>query len=673
MLPPVCFETGRFSLTQSSWTVIRHCSRKWMSGQAAALAPLHDRWRLANLSVLSTLRELSLPSARRPPSPFDFYLSWMSPGFSPQNPPASPSFMPRFAGAGVDLQDHAVVVGTARNAQASRSLFFKNIMASTEPIDWLFALLKTADIAGTSTSELNRDPWNDGEVTTDPPNVRWRFPMRMPMKWCAMSLVQLSATFCLAAGVTVTLSPAIGPPTTKVQVSGAGFPAATAIDIYIDTTDETLAVTTATGTFSGIVVQVPASAVPGSHWITAVARGTSGKAAQTAFTVQTNWFQHAYSPIHKGANPYENVLSPTTVGSIDLDWSYTAGAGLDSSPAIVNGVVYIASSDCNLYAINATSGSLLWKTSLGVGSFFIFSTPAVANGVVYVGSADNNLYAVNATNGNLLWKFATGGPVGSSPAVVGGNVYFGSWDGNVYAVNASTGIQSWKFTTGNSVDSSPAVANGVVYIGSYDAHVYALSASTGAQLWNFTTGSAVESAPAVANGVVYVASDDFNLYALNAHNGAQVWATSTANWQRSSPAVANGVVYVGTENHTLCAVNANTGSVLWTFATGDIIQAPPTVANGVVYVGGFDSKVYALQASNGALLWQYVTGGQVYSSPTVVNGVLYVGSNDSNLYSLDLSGSTLAPSFKAPPRPNPTSLRPNLSLQPSQSVERNAT
>jgi len=38
MLPPGCFEAGRFTLTQSSWTVLRRCSRKWMSGQAATLA-----------------------------------------------------------------------------------------------------------------------------------------------------------------------------------------------------------------------------------------------------------------------------------------------------------------------------------------------------------------------------------------------------------------------------------------------------------------------------------------------------------------------------------------------------------------------------------------------------------------------------------------------------------
>ena len=56
----------------------------------------------------------------------------------------------------------------------------------------------------------------------------------------------------------------------------------------------------------------------------------------------------------------------------------------------------------------------------------------MANGVVYVGSTDNNTYALNASTGALLWKYTTG-IVESSPAVVNGVVYIGGYDGNVYA------------------------------------------------------------------------------------------------------------------------------------------------------------------------------------------------------------------------------------------------
>ena len=68
-------------------------------------------------------------------------------------------------------------------------------------------------------------------------------------------------------------------------------------------------------------------------------------------------------------------------------------------------MVYFGSWDNNVYALNASTGALLWKYTTG---YHVFSSPAVANGVVYVGSADNNLYALNASTGALLWKYTTG-------------------------------------------------------------------------------------------------------------------------------------------------------------------------------------------------------------------------------------------------------------------------
>jgi len=61
----------------------------------------------------------------------------------------------------------------------------------------------------------------------------------------------------------VTLSVESGTPTTRLQISGSGFPASTAVAIYFDTTELALTTTGSTGAFSGIEIQVPASALPG--------------------------------------------------------------------------------------------------------------------------------------------------------------------------------------------------------------------------------------------------------------------------------------------------------------------------------------------------------------------------------------------------------------------------
>jgi outer membrane protein assembly factor BamB len=453
------------------------------------------------------------------------------------------------------------------------------------------------------------------------------------------------------------LSPTIGPPTSTITVNGTGFGDNEAVDVYFDLTDEALATTNAQGAFSGISIQVPANAVPGTHWVTGVGRH-SGLSAQTTFTVQTNWTEFGDIPRHSGTNPYENVLSPANASNLNVDWSAATSESIFSSPAVANGVVYIGSQDGSLYAFNAQTGAQLWSSATGNS---IGSTPAVANSVVYVGSNDGSLYAFNAQTGVKLWSAATGNGIYSSPAVANGVVYVGSEDNSLFAFNAQTGTQLWSAATGGSIFSSPAVANGVVYIGSNDKSLYAFNAQTGTQLWSAATGSNILSSPAVANGVVYVGSDDKSLYAFNARSGVKLWSAATGSSIDTAPAVTNGVVYVGSEDHNLYAFNARTGAQLWSAATGNSVESSPAVANGVVYVGSDDANLYAFNAQTGTQLWSATTGGFIYSSPAVANGVVYTGSQDGSLYAYSLSPND---QLKPPAKPIPASLHPNLSLRP---------
>ena len=124
---------------------------------------------------------------------------------------------------------------------------------------------------------------------------------------------------------------------------------------------------------------------------------------QLACTANTPWAQFHRANMQRW-NRCETVLNVDNVGSLSLKWSYTTG-GVDSSPAVANGVVYVGSGDFNVYALNASTGAKLWSYATGNS---VESSPAVANGVVYVGSADANVYALNASTGAKLWSYATG-------------------------------------------------------------------------------------------------------------------------------------------------------------------------------------------------------------------------------------------------------------------------
>jgi outer membrane protein assembly factor BamB len=312
-------------------------------------------------------------------------------------------------------------------------------------------------------------------------------------------------------------------------------------------------------------------------------------------------------------------------------WRFTTGNMVISSPAVLNGVVYIGSWDHKLYAIDAITGKEKWRFATGN---LIFSSPAVADGVVYVGSDDKNLYAINAVTGKEKWRFTTGKVVFSSPTVVDGVVYVGSHDKNLYAIDAATGKEKWRFATGNLVRSSPAVANGILYVGSDDKNLYAIDAATGKEKWRFATENLVFSSPAVANGVVYVGSDDKNLYAINAVTGKEKWRFATGKVVFSSPAVVNGVVYVGSFDKNLYAIDAVTGKEKWRFATKDEMRSSPVVANGVVYIGSDDFRLYAIDAVTGTEKWRFMTGRPVSSSPAVAGGVIYFGSWNMIVYAI---------------------------------------
>ncbi len=220
-----------------------------------------------------------------------------------------------------------------------------------------------------------------------------------------------------------------------MTVQGTGFPPNELVDLFLDTDDLVLGDTDGAGAFTQ-TLKVPRYAEPGVHWITA--RSQAGGTAQKSFTIRTNWTQFHYGPRHQGCNPYETVLSPSTVAGLNEAWRYTTGGSITySSPAVPNGVVYVGSFNGKLYALNASTGTEKWHYITGTA---IYSSPAVANGVVYVGSNDKNLYALNASTGNLLWSSTAGDAITSSPAIVDGEVYVGSYDYALYAYSLDPGL-----------------------------------------------------------------------------------------------------------------------------------------------------------------------------------------------------------------------------------------
>jgi outer membrane protein assembly factor BamB len=338
----------------------------------------------------------------------------------------------------------------------------------------------------------------------------------------------------------------------------------------------------------------------------------------------------------------------------NLKWKFKSNGRIYSSPAAINGVIYIGSEDHYLYAIDKETGRALWDFKTGGA---VDSSPAVYENVVYFGSFDGYYYAVNTKTGKLIWKFKTGGEklVGnkglwgmtpsnlymedqydfylSSPVLDLNDqhltIYFGSSDGNLYALNAHTGKKKWVFKTNGIIHTSPALYNGMVCFGSWDTYLYALDAASGKLKWRFKTAEqpvyhqleGIQSSPTCYNGSVYFGCRDGHFYSLNANTGKLLWKVDTGgSWVLTTAAVKDGVLYITTsDTYLFRALDAKTGTEKFRFKANGYLYSSAALSGNTAYFGDFSGKLFAINLTTGKSSGTFSTEGRIENSKTLLN------------------------------------------------------
>jgi outer membrane protein assembly factor BamB len=231
------------------------------------------------------------------------------------------------------------------------------------------------------------------------------------------------------------------------------------------------------------------------------------------------------------------------------------------TPAVENDIVYAGT-----YALRASDGSVLWRSHLQAAF-----GPTVMNGIAYAYS-DYTIYALNATSGKMLWDFQASEPLGNAPTASDDTVYFGTIGSNTsgvcdfFALNASTGSQRWCSHMGGVDGSLGVVSQGVVYIGA-DA-LFAFDASTGKLRWRYTVGTTIQSMPEIDGYAVYASAD--GTYALNATEGTLLWHNMLGAGEATSfksSVTAYSLVFVvkndGKGDSIIYALQASNGKMEW--------------------------------------------------------------------------------------------------------------
>ena len=158
---------------------------------------------------------------------------------------------------------------------------------------------------------------------------------------------------------------------------------------------------------------------------------------------------------------------------------------------------------------NVKQLGLAWFYDLDAAHRGQESTPLVIDGVMYVTGAWSKVFALDAKSGAQLWTYDPKVPgrvgvnaccdaVNRGVAAWQGRVYLGTLDGRLIALNAATGEPAWEVMTvpegaRYTITGAPRVVKGMVVIGNSGAemgmrgYVTAYDAGTGKQIWRFYT------------------------------------------------------------------------------------------------------------------------------------------------------------------------------------------
>jgi polyvinyl alcohol dehydrogenase (cytochrome) len=340
--------------------------------------------------------------------------------------------------------------------------------------------------------------------------------------------------------------------------------------------------------------------------------------------------------------------SAAAAGSLQQTWKFSSSQGdFTGTPVVAGGVVVAATNMGSVYALQASTGRLLWSQDLGqpVNGSAAIDRAAPGGPAVFVPIAqqgDPQLAALSLANGRLRWRVPlsrqpsnANADVFGSPTFWRGTVYIGTSGpngdgstarGSVVALNESTGAVRWISYTvppghdGGAVWATPAIdtRTGRLYVGTGNAYHAPAADTTDAVLAMSATSGRI---------LAHFQATPDDTFASDNPLGPDADFGASPNLLRA----ANGTLLVGEgqKSGTYWAFGARSLHPVWHTSVG-----PSSEVGGIIgstaYDGGRiygtdaeDGQVWAL-ANGGAQAWNSIDPSAADFAPVAVaNGVLY--------------------------------------------------
>ena len=288
-----------------------------------------------------------------------------------------------------------------------------------------------------------------------------------------------------------------------------------------------------------------------------------------------------------------------------------------------------------------------WSTKIGdgQGDGFYKITPTLVDGVLYVASSDGEVAAISAADGNRLWRVELERPLSGGVGYHDRSLYLGGADGSVLQLSAEDGVVEWEAAVSGEVLAAPAVSDDWVIVQTYDGKLLGFQPGADEPAWTFTSDVPVltlrgTSTPILVGDNAIAGFGDGKVVAVDVNSGNVSWESRIGVPQGSSEIdrivdidgamTQQGIeLFVASYQGRVAALDSRTGRKLWQQNVSSVTGTH--VGFGNVYVADVDGTLSAFLRTGQGVRWQNIElGYRQLSRPTPVSS--YVATVDFDGY-----------------------------------------
>ena len=288
-----------------------------------------------------------------------------------------------------------------------------------------------------------------------------------------------------------------------------------------------------------------------------------------------------------------------------------------------------------------------WSTKIGdgQGDGFYKITPTLVDGVLYVASSDGEVAAISAADGDRLWRVELERPLSGGVGYHDRSLYLGGADGSVLQLSAEDGVVEWEAAVSGEVLAAPAVSDDWVIVQTYDGKLLGFQPGADEPAWTFTSDVPVltlrgTSTPILVGGNAIAGFGDGKVVAVDVNSGNVSWESRIGVAQGSSEIdrivdidgamTQQGIeLFVASYQGRVAALDSRTGRKLWQQNVSSVTGTH--VGFGNVYVADVDGTLSAFLRTGQGVRWQNIElGYRQLSRPTPVSS--YVATVDFDGY-----------------------------------------